>query len=68
MSIRIGTSPITGVVYAGKLNKAGTMWVGEKQDITDEAIGAVAESLLKTKEKLPFTVDGQNYELLVIKV
>jgi len=68
MNIRIGTSPITGSIFAGKLNKTGTMWVGEKQDITDEAIGAVAESLLKTKEKLPFTVDGQNYELLVIKV
>ena len=68
MNIRIGTSPITGSIFAGKVNKAGTMWVGEKQDITVEAIGAVAESLLKTKEKIPFTVDGQNYELLVIKV
>jgi hypothetical protein len=34
---------------AGRINKAGTMWIGEKTDVTNEAVGAVLE-LLKTKD------------------
>ncbi len=33
--IKIGFSDLTGEVFAGKLNKAGTMWV-EKVNITNQ--------------------------------
>ena len=40
MSIRkgIGHSPLTDKVYLGKQNKAKGMWVGEKEDITNDFI------------------------------
>lgn len=40
---RMGVSPITNNIYIGKLNKSETMWVGEKTEITDEAVKAVFE-------------------------
>lgn len=38
MSIKkgIGYSPLTDKVYIGKQNKKMRMWVGEKEDITNE--------------------------------
>lgn len=41
--ITLGTSPITNTIYAGRPNKAGTLWVGEKHDVTDAAITAVMQ-------------------------
>ena len=37
-NVTLGVSPIDGTIYAGKLNKDKTMWVGEKQDVTEDAI------------------------------
>jgi hypothetical protein len=34
----IGHSPLTDKVYLGKQNKAKGMWVGEKEDITNDFI------------------------------
>ena len=42
--MNIGVSPITNTIYAGRSKDNGDgikEWVGEKQDITDEAIRAV---------------------------
>ena len=47
--INIGTSEITGTIYAGKSKPTGNgntrQWVGEKQDVTDEAMRAVFEHM-----------------------
>jgi len=40
---KLGVSPITNKIYYGQLNKAGTMWVGTKKDITDNALSSVFE-------------------------
>jgi hypothetical protein len=32
----IGYSPLTDKVYLGRQNKAKGMWIGEKEDITDD--------------------------------
>ena len=45
----ISFSRLTRTILAGRINKAGTMWIGEKTDVTNEAVGAVLE-LLKTKD------------------
>jgi len=45
--IRIGLSPLTGTIYAGRLNKAGTMWNGKKYDVTDECVMAVVDYIKK---------------------
>ena len=62
--IRIGCSPITGTIYAGSVSKTG-LWGKNKCDVTDEAINAVAASLLHTNEVLKFKHDGDWYWLQV---
>lgn len=39
--MRIATSPLTGRIFAGRVNKAGTAFIGEKRDVTSEVLGAV---------------------------
>lgn len=42
---KVGCSPITSKIYAGKVLKNG-MW-GVKHNVTDTAVGAVAQHLLQ---------------------
>lgn len=39
----MGVSPITNTIYWGRMDKEKQMWVGEKTDVTDDAISAVFE-------------------------
>lgn len=34
-------------IYAGRLNKSKTEWVGEKSEVTDEAIVAVRDNMIQ---------------------
>jgi hypothetical protein len=43
MTARIGVSPLTGRIFSGRTNKAGTAFVGEKVDVTSEVLRAVVE-------------------------
>lgn len=63
---KVGCSPITSKIYAGKVLKNG-MW-GVKHDVTDTAVGAVAQHLLQLEQKVRFDYDGKTYELKVVKV
>lgn len=45
IKLRIQCSPITGTIYAGRPNKAGTAWAGEKTDVTSDVLGAVIEKV-----------------------
>lgn len=42
----VGNSPITNTIYAGTLNKAGTMW-RNKSDVTEEALACVRDHLFQ---------------------
>jgi hypothetical protein len=42
----IMNTPITNRIVIGKLNKAGTEFLDGKEDLTTEAIGAVAEHII----------------------
>lgn len=44
--IHIATSPLTGTIFAGMILNHGT-WAAWKQDVTDAAISAVADHILK---------------------
>ena len=57
---------ITGI-FAGTLNKKGDMWVN-KSDVTDEAMGSVAQYILENSEALEFTYHGKRYRLDVSEV
>jgi len=49
-NIVLGCSPITPTIYAGKLNKAKTMWVkGSKVDVTETCFDSMAEFLMNHK-------------------
>jgi hypothetical protein len=64
----IGCSPITGEIFAGKLIANGTMWRAGKQNVTNEAFNAVAQSILITDKAMEFTYsDGETYILQVVK-
>ncbi len=65
----IGCSPITGEIFAGKLIANGTMWRAGKQNVTNEALNAVASSILITNKAMQFTsaIDGETYILQVVK-
>ena len=43
MRTRIATSPLTGRIHQGRINKAGNAFVGEKQDVTSDVLRAVIE-------------------------
>jgi hypothetical protein len=64
----ISFSRLTRTILAGRINKAGTMWIGEKTDVTNEAVGAVLE-LLKTKDGMVIvkTTEGK-YRLIYEKL
>ena len=63
-SFKLGCSPLTSRIYAGKVLKDGT-WGVNKKDVTDGAVNAVAQQLLQTGEKLRFTYKNEWYELKV---
>lgn len=54
--VDLGVSPITNTIYAGKLkpskfNPKLDIWVGKKQDVTDQAIRAVFEHMLNAAKE-----------------
>jgi hypothetical protein len=67
MNIKIGCSPITNRIWVGNVLKNG-LWSTTKYDVTDDAIGSVAQHLLKSNEKFIFTLNGKNYEMNVNEV
>ena len=64
---KVGCSPLTSKIFAGKVLKNG-MWGQTKHDVTDSAVGAVAQHLLQLDEKLQFQYCGKIYELKVVEV
>ena len=65
--LHIGTSPLTGTIYAGFILKDGT-WAANKEDLTIEAIVAVAQHALKFGKPVEITCDGMiEYRITVEK-
>ena len=40
---RIACSPLTGRIHIGRTNAAGTVFVGEKRDVTSDVLRAIIE-------------------------
>jgi hypothetical protein len=45
--IHVGCGPVTGEIFAGTLLKDGRTWSANKQDVTIEALVAVAEHAVR---------------------
>lgn len=43
MASRIATSPLSGRIHSGRVNKAGDSFVGIKTDVTSDVLKAVIE-------------------------
>lgn len=41
--LHVGCSPLTGTIYAGRVLKDGRTWAADRQDVSIEALVAVAE-------------------------
>lgn len=68
-NIKLGCAPLAPIIFAGRLNKAGTMWVGEKQDVTDNCLDAVAEYLMKHPTKFIYKdKEGKDVWLQLVEV
>ena len=39
----IATSPLTGRMFSGRVNKTGNAFIGEKKEVTSEVLKAVIE-------------------------
>ena len=64
---KVGCSPLTSKIFAGKVLKNGT-WSNVKHDVTDTVVGAVVQHLLQLDETLQFQYCGKTYELKVVEV
>ena len=59
---------LTGRIYAGRVNPKSQMFIGEKDDVTDTAISAVAQHLLSEDIYMQFEVKGKTYRLEVNEI
>lgn len=65
----MGVSPITNTIYYGKINKEKSMWVGNKEDVTDMAIAAVFEWFLNQMDgKEEFIIAYPNIPNMKLKM
>ncbi|EBF8131256.1 TPA: DUF7446 family protein [Salmonella enterica] len=60
----MGASPLTGQIFKGTLNTEKGMWVGKKEDVTEQAVKAVAEHLMIKKQKYAYVVKDGKYLIL----
>ena len=66
--IKVMPSMVTGRIYAGRVNPKNQMFIDEKDDVTDTAISAVAQHLLKEDVYIQFEVQGKTYRLEVNEI
>ena len=67
--MKISTSPITNTIYCGTVNKAETMWIGKKTDVTDMAVGSVFEWFKnQMNEKQEFEIRYPSVKGFVLKM
>lgn len=63
--LHIGCSPLTAKIYAGTILKEGC-WSSDKQDVTDQAVSAVAQHFVQLDQHMEFTFEGKEYIIQVI--
>lgn len=69
--LRVGCSPLTGNIYAGRLCVDGRTWRDGKQDVTIEALLAVAQHVENFGRPVTLydtTGGGPSYEISVKRV
>lgn len=62
---RIACSPLTGRIHAGRVNKEGTAFVGEKRDVTSDVLRAVIEKGAFHGGTFDIEGDGRHWDVVV---
>lgn len=57
-NFKVGCSPLTSKLFAGNVLKNG-IWGKTKHDVTDSAVGAVAQHLLQLDQRMQFNYKGE---------
>ena len=63
----IAVSPLSGRIYQGRVNKAGTAFVGQKKDVTSDVLRAVIEKAEYHGGSFEIEGGGEKYTVTVIK-
>lgn len=56
--LHVATSPLSNTIFAGTILKDGRTWSASKQDVTTDALVAVAEHVLAFGKPVVITKDG----------
>ena len=56
--LHVATSPLSNTIFAGTILKDGRTWSASKQDVTTEALVAVAEHVLNFGEPVIISKGG----------
>ena len=57
--LHVGASPLTGTIYAGTLLKDGMTWAADRQDVTMDALVAVAQHGVHFGKPIEITRNGR---------
>ena len=67
--LHVSASPFTGIIYAGTLLKCGYVWSAGTQDVTTEALVAVAQHTLRFGKPVVVHANGKpKYKITVEKL
>lgn len=67
--LRVACSPLTGNIFAGALLKDGMTWAANKQDVTMDALVAVAQHGINFGKPIEITANGKpEYRITVEKL
>jgi hypothetical protein len=66
-NLRIASSPLTGRIYCGKLNKAGTAFLDGKVDVTSDVLSAIIEKADFHDGAFDIEGGGQKWSVTVTK-
>lgn len=66
--IKIGMLPITKQIVVGRVGEKTGMWVGERTELTNDAVIAVGDYLVETRQSMIFSKEGKSYVISVKEI
>lgn len=66
--LRVQVSPLSGTIYAGRINKEGNAWSGSKTDVTSDVFGCIIQKIGAGNFATVVASDGKKYEIEVREV
>lgn len=68
MSTHIQTSPLSGRINMGRVNKAGNAFIGEKKDVTSQVLQSIIEKAQYHGGKFDIEGGGRKWLVTVMEV